>query len=388
VDATEKFFVLCVKKGIVGETVTETPKDVDYQKLYKLCHEHVMSVAVFLALKEVFGALPVDFYQKLKKSASYLIMHDERIRHDTEKVIDVLEKSGVKYMPLKGYYLKPLYFESAMRYASDCDILIDVKELGKVREVLINLGLKIKKQDEHHDVFYFPESSSAFEIHKLLFVGGFEKYFGEGFYRAEPSEIKGGLYKLSDEDFYMTLIAHTAYHFLHSAGFGLRHLTDLYLFRNSKSLNYEYLNSELKKIGLEKFNEELVKLINFFFEDGKREEFTIKLAKHVLNSKVLENTEKKTATEIVLNSKLNEKSGAKRRTILRILFPKKKSMQFSYPVLKKAVFLLPVFYVVRWFEVLIFRPKNVKRLKRVKCVEDREIFEVSEMHKSLGLDKI
>ena len=59
-------------------------------------------------------------------------------------------------MPLKGYHLKKLYPSTDMRYASDCDVLIDVAQLKTVRALVDELGLATKRHDEHHDIVYYP----------------------------------------------------------------------------------------------------------------------------------------------------------------------------------------------------------------------------------------
>jgi hypothetical protein len=76
-------------------------------------------------------------------------------------------------------------------------------------------------------------------------------------------------YEMSPEIFYMSILGHSAYHFAESAGVGIRHLADVYLFRKAHALNEEYLNNELEKCGLLQFKVQFEKLADYFFEAGE-----------------------------------------------------------------------------------------------------------------------
>lgn len=378
---TEKFFIKCVKAGLDGTEIAELPQDLSFSAFYNLCVSHSVTMIVFFALQKVKNSLPPKFYDALKSSVKRHVVKDVQLGIDSETVIDALEKNCVKFMPLKGYYLKKLYPKTEMRYASDSDILIDVKEIKKVRKTVKELGLKIKRYDSHHDILYCAETKSVFELHKKLFVGKLGKYFGVGFEKAKLKDGYKYFYELSPEDFYMTFVAHTAYHFAKEGGAGIRHLADVYVYRKRYKLNEEYLAQEFSKCGLRSFQEKLEKLEAYFFENGDADEFTLTFAEYVLSSTVLGNASKKSASEIAAND-------SKGKTILKMIFPSLANMKFTYPILNKAVFLLPVFYVVRWFRIIFKNHKNIARIKQVCAVKNEEIKQVNEIRTCLGINNI
>lgn len=386
---TEKFFVECVKRGIKNEKVEVLPDGVDHQQLYELCVSHSMSVVAFNALEKVKESLPASFFSKLQRSAHRHVMFDVQGNYDTDELLAEFERRGFKYMPLKGYHLKKLYPSTDMRYSSDCDILIDVAQLDEIRETIKELGIATDHCDEHHDVVYNPATKSVFELHKCIFVGTLETYFGVGFERARLKDGYSYFYELSPEDFYASILGHSAYHFAESAGVGIRHVTDVYLYKKTYALDYEYLDKELEKCGLLQFKNQFEKLADYFFDGAEADEFTQKLAKHVLESSVLANSEKKAASDVAAqaNQEGNTKQ-AKTRTFWATLFPKKEWMQFSYPVLKKHVWLLPIFYFVRWFEVLFTRPERIKKLKGIQNVETEELTYMREIRDGLGIQHL
>ena len=388
---TEKFFVECVKRGTKDEKIESIPDELDYKQFYNLCASHSMSVVVFKALEKVKDKLLPQFLTALQRSVHRHVMLDVQSEYDINTVLTAFEEHGLKYMPLKGYHLKKLYPSTDMRYASDCDVLIDVDQLKEVRALVDELGLATKRHDEHHDIVYYTETKTIFELHKTIFVGPLEQYFGvenKGFEKASVREGYQYFYEMDRERFYISLLGHSAYHFAESAGVGIRHLTDIYLYRKAYDLNEEYLNAELEKCGLRQFKDEFEKVSAYFFEDAEADEFTRKLAKHILESSLLANEGKKAASDIAANIGENSDKKARRKTVLRKIFPLKEHMQFSYPVLKKVVWLLPLFYPIRWIHVLFTRPKNIGQLKGYGSVEESELTEMKEIRGMLGIQHL
>ena len=388
---TEKFFVKCVKRGIKDEKIDVIPDELDYKQFYNLCASHSMSVVVFKALENVKDKLLPQFLSALQRSVHRHVMLDVQSEYDINTVLTAFEERGLKYMPLKGYHLKKLYPSTDMRYASDCDVLIDVTQLKEVRALVDELGLATKRHDEHHDIVYYPETKTIFELHKTIFVGPLEQFFGvenKGFDKAHVREGYQYFYEMDRERFYISLLGHSAYHFAESAGVGIRHLTDIYLYRKAYELNEEYLNAELDKCGLRQFKDAFEKVAVYFFEDAETDEFTQKLAKHILESSLLANEEKKSASDVAAHAHENSDKTAKKKSIWKKIFLPTEQMKFLFPVLKKAVWLLPIFHVVRWVQVLFTRPKALKQLKQMSDVKESELAYMKEIRSGLGINHL
>lgn len=385
---TDRFFVDCVKAGINGEKITEIPKGLELKTLYKASISHAVTPVVFYALTDVLDKMPKVFTDALRCSTERQIMREIQSSYDVEKVFSAFEKEGLKFMPLKGYHLKDLYPKREMRYTSDCDVLIDIKEIKRVRECVEKLGLCVNRYDEHHDIVYFPDTKTVFELHKMLFVGKLDEYFGVGFEKAKPKDGYKYFYELKKEDFYMTLIAHSAYHFAKGGGVGIRHLTDIYVFRKKYKLDEDYLDAEFSKCGLKTFKDGFEKLERFLFEGEVGDKFTEDLADYVLSSQVLGNENNLGASEIAANSANGAENSSKKRTFIKMIFPPVKSMKFYYPVLKKAVWLLPLFYVIRWFRVLFRTPSRLKRIKSVVSVKEEQVLAVKRIRDGLGINEL
>lgn len=382
-----KTFIQVVKSALIHGKI-DLDDQIDFYYLYKLCIQHSVSVMVFEALKDEKECLTEKIYDLLKNKAQQDVVKDIQGSYDAERIISAFEENGIKFLPLKGYFLKKLYPKPEMRYATDYDILIDDKQIDKVHKVAKSLGMVLKQKGDHHDIFYFPETKTVFEFHKSIFEGRLEETFGNGFDRAKLKYGYKYCYELPPEDFYISILGHSAYHFAYGGGVGIRHVIDVYLYKNAYQFDEEYLKKELEKCGLTNFRKQFEKLADYLFADGEGDGFTEKLADYVLDSSIFANENKKQASDIVANMASEQDTSAKTKTLMKLIFPQFKTMKGYYPILKKLPILLPLCYIARWFTVIIKRPKSMKKIKKITQATYEEIYELKEMRDKLGLNNI
>ena len=387
-DSTKKLILNCIRYAFNYGSSIDIDKDFNCVEFYRLCLQHSVSVIVFETLKDFKEELPENFYNALKQKAQKDIIKDIWGSYDVETVISAFENNGIRFIPLKGYYLKKLYPKPEMRYATDYDILIDNADIDKVHTVAKQLGMKLDAIGDHHDIFYCPETKTVFEFHKNIFEGKLNKAFGNGFNRAKLKEGYKYFYELPPEDFYISILGHSAYHFAHGGGVGIRHVLDVYLYKKAYQFNEEYLKKELEKCGLTEFREQFEKLADYLFADGEGDGFTEKLADYVLDSSIFGNEDKKQASDIVANTADDNDRSAKIKTLTKLIFPPFKTMKGYYPILKKLPILLPFCYIARWFTVLIKRPKSLKKIKKITNASEQDLSEIKTIRDKLGLKNL
>ena len=79
--------------------------------------------------------------------------------------------------------------------------------------------------------------------------------------------------------------------------------------------------------------------------------------------------------------------GADIKMAINLVFPSADSLQYRFPVLEKHKYLLPVMWVVRWFDVLLFkRGKLYERMEEVKHVDDELVSSYQKELDYVGLD--
>lgn len=167
-----------------------------------------------------------------------------------------LEKNNIWYLPLKGAVLKSYYKKPGMREYSDYDILIDKTKTESIKTIMMDLGFEMQHDDYGHDIVFYKKPVLNFEMHTFLFGSGhsevMNKYYADISNRSLKDDDNKYGYHLSNEDFYIYMIAHEHKHYS-EGGTGLRSLLDTYIYVKSVNLDFNYIENEIKKIGITEF---------------------------------------------------------------------------------------------------------------------------------------
>lgn len=274
--------------------------------------------------------------------------------------MDKLEAMGAKHMPLKGYIVKNLYPSPDMRTMGDLDLIIEKEKCGEIVKAFVDDGFtSCAEGDLHSNV----ERGNAYiEFHRSMVDEKHETlhgYFGNGFQRAKLTDGYSYRYELTHEDLYIFLIAHVAKHYRYG-GTGIRSLLDLYVYRKAyPDMDYGYIRGELEKIGLSIFGEKVERIADDWYSGEFNGEYDT-VSSYIVSGGVYgdENAP-------LLNEFINESPGSIKTTKIKKWFetvlPGKELMTTRYPILKKFIFLLPLFWIVRFFDTLIRTPQNFRK---------------------------
>ena len=169
------------------------------------------------------------------------------------KILAALAQAKIWHMPLKGVVIKEYYPEAGMRQMADIDILFDASRAEDVRLIMHSLNYNVIKYNQEHRDDYQKSAACHFELHRMLFSpDSGEKLYR--YYQCVQDKLLGEGYEkhLSEEDFYIYVIAHEFKHF-YWMGTGLRSLLDTYVILKEfdNKLDWEYVHSEIKRIGLD-----------------------------------------------------------------------------------------------------------------------------------------
>ena len=342
------YLASCAVNGSVPDR--ERVAGMNLDALYAVAHHHQLTAITAMSLEAAGIKFPL-FTQAKGKA----IRKNAALNLDRAALTERLEAEGIWYMPLKGAVLADYYPEFGMRQMSDNDILIDPCSARRVKEIMQSIGFKVEHfGKELHDEYSRPPVS-YFEIHRCLFTQRDKNMYD--YYKDIASRLKKeeGTYArhFSDEDFYIYLTAHEYRHFSGS-GTGLRSLLDIYVYlqKFGKQLDGNYIEQEIKKLGLEDF------------EKRNRE-----LALRLFSGEAISEQEEDWLRYFILSgvhgtaqNKL-EKQG-RWHYFWTNLFPSYRVMATRYPVLRKAPFLMPVCWLYRFIGKLIIRPERIKRKLR------------------------
>lgn len=326
--------------------------------------------------------------QKFRNVYLRNLLRSEGQMRAVEDIFRAFEERGVSYLPLKGCCMKKLYPQPEMRVMGDADILIRPEQYKEIAATMEALGFTFRREDDH--VYDWYSDALHVELHKSLVPPSDEdyfSYFGDGWQRAIRQQ--GSRYAYSAEDTFVFLFSHFARHY-RSSGIGCRHVVDLYVYlRANPKLDERYLASELSKLHLLRFYENVRRLLTVWFSGEKTDEITELITAFVFSGGNWGSMEAGMYANEVKNA---QKRGHIRHSsyhaLMTALFPPKSSLTYRYTALRKVPWLLPGIWIVRWADILLLRRKNIKkRLEILKSLNNDKILSHRQAMELVGLEE-
>lgn len=342
----------------------------DWDFFYELCVHHKISNMIYLMVEKL--DVPEQIKTKFAADFNRSVLTDAKQSAIAKKLFAEFENRQIPFLPVKGILIKQLYPVPAYRSSGDIDILIESKSVEKARQVMLDFGFEFTDFDgvEQHNDYEYHKKSVSIELHKSLapLDSVHYSYFANAFEKAHTVANSSFHYAMTDEDFYIYTLFHMYKHFI-KGGVGIKYYLDLYLINHKMSFDMNYINAELDKLGLRKFNERSKELAEMFFGDRKPDYELAQLACYVYVSGAHgEATFYALADFSGIGTLRNNYTKNKIRYYYKAWFIGRKAMQRKYPVLKKCPFLLPFCYIHKGIYSLLFRHSAVK--KQMNSIKD------------------
>lgn len=380
--------ILLIKSALLNEKYS-LPEDFDLENAAIIAKKHqIMALLYYGALNCGFDSeLPV--MQKLFMDTCSLIAISERQMHLINKVFENFEAEKIEYMPLKGTLLKKLYPKSEMRIMGDADILIRTEQYDKIKPIMLNLGFNEVLESDHE--LTWSKSGVQIELHKRLIPSynkDYYKYFGDGWQLGKKTSLDSVRYSMTAEDEMIYLFTHYAKHY-RDAGIGIKHIVDLWVYKTSiKSLDENYIKTELKKLSLYEFYKNTFKTLEVWFGDATPNDVIELITQVIFDSGVFGTKDVRIVSGAVkeLGGKENAKK-ARFKRLLNLVFLPYKQMCKKYKFLEKVPVLLPVMWIVRLVSAVFFKKKTLK--ERREYIDKMSVEKIDSYHKALnfvGLD--
>lgn len=361
--AVSTYVIRLVSAVINGTQPEEKDESLEWKSIIEFSKKQSVLNIISYACEKLRNKPDAETMKFLKEFRMQKIIVEAQQEIEACDAMDKLEEMHAKHMPLKGHIIKNLYPSPDMRTMGDLDLLIEEERCEEIVAAFVAEGFtSCAEGDLHSNV----ERGNAYiEFHRSMVNEKHEtlsKYFGNGFGRAKLSQGYSYRYELSHEDLYIFLIAHIAKHYRYG-GTGIRSLLDLYIYRKAyPDMDCKYIDTELEKINLLVFGKKLEKISDDWYSGGFSGEYDT-VSSYIVSGGVYgdENAP-------LLNEFINDAQGSikvtKIKNWLTTIFPGKELMTTRYPVLKKCIILLPLFWVVRFFDTLIRTPQNFKKSVR------------------------
>lgn len=363
--------------------------ETDWEYLYKFSCFHGVSGLVAYALND-FKNIPQNVIHAFENDQNWIIYRDARQTAVITKLLNEFENNHFSAMPLKGYWIKPLYPMPELRSMGDIDILIKREEYPEIDKVLRNIGCKYIQESAHEYIYTHP-AGIKIELHKSLvpsYNTELYNYYGDGWRFAVREKDYEYIYKMTDRDFYVYIVAHAAKHYL-NAGFGIRQVADLFVMKNKikfSEADLKYINVQLEKLGLAFFYKKLFVLAEKWFDMKEPSEDVSEMEEYILKSGVYGTEEHKRISEIYRASAECSYTKAKLKNVIRLFFPKLKNMKSKYPRLESHRLLYPWYAAKRLLSIVFIKKEKLSAVSD-RLVSDSEVEKYASHWESLGIKK-
>lgn len=373
---TKKYFLEMIAAILCGQSVPVCSESVDLAQLCRLASKNAVHGFLYLAIKNGSINAPEAVEESLKKVYMTNLVRDAAQAEEREFIRKKFTEENIDFMFLKGSHLKELYPVPEIRYMVDMDILVHEKDLEKGQKIMLAHDFSQYK-DNGKDIIFTKKPCLTLELHQMLFP---EDYFMHGYFSKvweKAEKCAECEYKMSYNDLYVYTLAHLAEHYL-EAGSCFRPIMDLFLMEKKigEQLDFSYINSQFKEIGIESFAEKIRKLYDCMFGDGEYDDDLKVMENYIVLGPPVNNAEAAASAAATKKSKVQK--------MLEAAFPNYKHMKTRYPVLKKLPFLLPIFWIIRIIHYIFTKDTGViRKREQLKNSDEksadimREIFERS-----------
>ncbi|MBP3413385.1 MAG: nucleotidyltransferase family protein [Oscillospiraceae bacterium] len=359
-------------------------EDVDWVFVCRMCKFQSISSLFWSGLQKC-QKLPesrfIEHFHKKDTQERYQYGHQQR---EKARVLEMLEQEKMPYILLKGSRMRQYYPDPMTRTSCDIDILFQGDE-KVLHERMLSLGYEFVV-DAGTTINYLCKPVE-FEMHRYLFDDrlDYHGFFDKVWDYSVPAREGSCERFLTEEFFYVYMIAHMAKHFTRY-GSGVRPVIDLYLYNHCPPENFDRKKAEqmLKNIGLLGFEQRLKALTRAWFETGKLTEMDEKLTDYIMEAGIYGDSRIMSANTVKDPEKANE---IRRKNIISYVFPSLTVMRRLYPKMLKCPALLPVAWGCRWCKGAFTdsREKATSNLRMHADVGERFVSHVSEMMEELHL---
>ncbi|MBE6673877.1 MAG: hypothetical protein E7596_02080 [Ruminococcaceae bacterium] len=380
----EKGIVELIKCALKGG-VPQLDEGFDFEEAYQYAQDRQITPIIYYGASNIPDFMDTMVGKKFFKSTMNLSFFSMEQGAAIDKITTAFKNNKIHHVKLKGTITRDMYPYPEMRLMSDADILIKMEEYDKIKEIMLSTGAIEERESNHEIIWRYGEFS--IELHKLLIPSynkDYYEYFGNGWRLATLKDEETNECFMTPEDSFIYMLVHFAKHYRDS-GISVKHLTDFYVYTSKNpDLDFEYIEKELSKLMIADFWKNIKRTLEAWFDGAEWDEKSVFITKKVISSLTYGSSDNRTLARAIKASKTTKH--VKLKKVMGLIFPTYFSMSQKYPVLKKVPVLLPIMWVVRWFEA-IFNPSKIKNQKRhIDMISEESVGKYHDELNYVGLD--
>lgn len=370
--------IITLLKSAVTEQALPLPEGFDMETVCSEIKRHHMIALAYDGAVRCGISVKTPMMQKLFQGSLKSFIISQRQMQQIGRIYEAFDENGIDYMPVKGCKMKALYPKPELRTMGDADILIRMEQYHRICPILEELGFQETGDSDHEIVWQ--NNALYLELHKRLIPSynqDFYAYFGDGWQLAK--EKNGTRYAMMAEDEWIFLFTHFSKHF-RDGGIGCRHVVDLWVYQRSHPhLDEDYVATQLKKLQLFDFYENIRRLLAFWFDDAQADDKIEFISEYIFASGSWGGVESRVLSRAVRDSRRARlRINGKLRYLWQTAFPSVQRLKGKYTVLKKAPYLLPAVWLLRPVYKVLFERRSLKQHGRnmevlsKDCIQTRQ----------------
>lgn len=352
-----------------GYEVPQKVRYVDWEQVYKLADYHKVANLIYLGLMgmevDITDKTREKFYERYQES----LLIGEKYEKEKDKLLLFFEQSHIHCMLFSSYFVRSYYPMSEMQMLSQLELYIDYQKVQEVDLILRQLGYKKnEKYDEieQNGILYRKINGLQIIIKPYLNITGKKKTENKKGLKQVPRLLgKKYIHQWDQNALYVNYIKELADGYA-TGEISVHHILDFWFYYQSvsQSLQWKYIESELSKYHLTPFEKGLKELVCLWFgQQVTAEEPTIYFAmeQYILTKGVHGREVSKKILPLIVEVEKKRKKKEKRKKKkeeIQWIFPKKEYMVSLFPKLKKYPFLLPFYWLYRFYCIFKKKKKN------------------------------
>ena len=358
----------------------------------ELIAEQSLVPMLYLVVRRQAGPAWADLAGRLKPVYDRELHRGLVQEYEIGALLDDMERDGIDCLPMKGWVMRNYYPDPLMRSMSDFDVLIRDMDSCKMQAWMEVRGYRPEHtEQEVHDTYRKPPYMNI-ELHRRLMeetrlkrqnTAWRENWLASLWQKAYLLEGKKHLYRLSDEDFLVHHLLHFYKHFTGS-GVGVRPLADLYLFLRQKrqTLDRAYLEKQLEALHIRAFSAQISRLAWVCFEGRELDDSAWLVLDYLTHAGIYGDR----AT--LETSRLFESAGktvrqSKWKNFFNRCFMPLALMKNTYPRLRRAPWLLPVYWGIRMGRIVFMEPYKLTAVQKYQTQDRYD--QMKEIYRAAGV---
>lgn len=374
----ETRYLLALLSAVVNEKKPPVSvRRVDWESLFKIADfQNVANVAYYgiLALDdEIPDVWRERFFEKYQES----VIESERLQSAIEVLTWQLERNKIDCV-LLDKVMSQCYTHPEMRRLDELEILTERRKERTINQLMESMDYEKKENRKHDGLLYskVPGIQVMF-YNRLGFVDRkVRKYYWTVLQRLLLMPEYRHIHEFSVDEFYIYLISDTAKKYA-CAEIDVRAIMDIWLYyvHYREELNWTHINRELRKLGIQKFAEQLFTLAGIWFNGEHNEEMGIyeAMESYILTKGVRGREISSELLPLIKQVADFYERDKKREWIkeqVKWVFPNKDYMMSLYPVIRKVPILIVGCWIIRllraiWFVVKGRMKAALSQTKRV-----------------------